>query len=95
MKEIVYLIKNFFLEKNQIFLGIQYMNYFYHILITLLSRLEQVFLADYNGKLLYNFNPINSRIVKNFNIDVVTPLLNKNLISYGLKIPTKFKYDAI
>ena len=58
-----------------------------------LSRLEQVFLADYNGKLLYNFNPINSRIVKNFNIDVVTPLLNKKLISYGLKIPTKFKYD--
>ena len=58
-----------------------------------LSRLEQVFLADYNGKLLYNFNPINSRIVKNFNIEVVTPLLNKKLISYGLKIPTKFKYN--
>ena len=58
-----------------------------------LSRLEQVFLADYNGKLLYNFNPINSRIVKNFKINVVTPLLNKELISYGLKIPTKFKYN--
>ena len=58
-----------------------------------LPRLEQVFLADYNGKLLYNFNPINSRIVKNFNIDVVTPLLNKKLISYGLKIPAKYKYD--
>jgi len=59
-----------------------------------LSRLEQVFLADYNGKLLYNFNPINSRIVKNFKIDVITPLLNKKLISYGLKIPTKFKYNS-
>ena len=58
-----------------------------------LSRLEQVFLADYNGKLLYNFNPINSRIVNNFKIKVVTPLLTKKLISYGLKIPTKFKYD--
>ena len=58
-----------------------------------LPRLEQVFLADYNGKLLYNFNPINSRIVNNFKIKVVTPLLNKKLISYGLKIPTKFKYD--
>jgi asparagine synthase (glutamine-hydrolysing) len=58
-----------------------------------LSRLEQVFLADYNGKLLYNFNPINSRIVKNFKINVVTPLLNKKLISYGLKIPAKFKYN--
>ena len=59
-----------------------------------LPRLEQVFLADYNGKLLYNFNPINSKIVKNFEIDVITPLLNKKLISYGLKIPTKFKYNS-
>jgi asparagine synthase (glutamine-hydrolysing) len=58
-----------------------------------LSRLEQVFVADYNGKLLYNFNPINSRITKSFDIKVISPLLNENLISYGLKIPSKFKYD--
>jgi asparagine synthase (glutamine-hydrolysing) len=58
-----------------------------------LSRLEQVFLADYNGKLLYNFNPINSRIAKKFNIQILAPLLNQELISYGLKIPTKFKYN--
>ena len=58
-----------------------------------LSRLEQVFVADYNGKLLYNFSPINSRIVKNFDVHVIAPLLNENLISYGLKIPSKFKYD--
>ena len=58
-----------------------------------LSRLEQVFVADYNGKLLYNFNPINSRITKNFNVHVIAPLLNENLINYGLKIPSKFKYD--
>jgi asparagine synthase (glutamine-hydrolysing) len=60
-----------------------------------LSRLEQIFVADYNGKLLYNFNPINLRITKNFDIHVVAPLLNENLISYGLKIPSKFKYDKI
>jgi asparagine synthase (glutamine-hydrolysing) len=58
-----------------------------------LSRLEQVFVADYNGKLLYNFNPINSRVAKNFGVHVIAPLLNKNLINYGLKIPSKFKYD--
>ena len=58
-----------------------------------LSPLEQVFVADYNGKLLYNFNPINSRITKSFGIDVIAPLLNENLISYGLKIPSKYKYD--
>jgi len=60
-----------------------------------LPRLEQVFVADYNGKLLYNFNPINSRITKNFDINVIAPLLNENLISYGLRIPNKFKYDKI
>ena len=58
-----------------------------------LSRLEQVFLADYNGKLLYNFNPVNSRIAKNFDIQIIAPLLNDELITYGLKIPTKFKYN--
>ena len=46
-----------------------------------LSRLEQVFLADYNGKLLYNFNPINSRIIKGFDMELLTPILNDELIS--------------
>ena len=59
-----------------------------------LSNLEQVFVADYNGKLLYNFSPINSRIAKSFDVNVIAPLLNENLISYGLKIPSKFKYDV-
>ena len=58
-----------------------------------LSRLEQVFVADYNGKLLYNFNPINLRIAKSFDTHVMAPLLNDDLISYGLKIPKKYKYD--
>jgi asparagine synthase (glutamine-hydrolysing) len=58
-----------------------------------LSRLEQVFVADYNGKLLYNFNPINSRITKNFGVHVIAPLLNEKLINYGLKIPSNFKYN--
>ena len=60
-----------------------------------LSRLEQVFVADYNGKLLYNFNPINSRITKSFGISVIAPLLSENIISYGIKIPSKFKYDKL
>ena len=41
-----------------------------------LSRLEQVYLADYNGKLLYNFNPTNSRINDYFEMNLLTPLLN-------------------
>ena len=59
-----------------------------------LSRLEQVFLADYNGKLLYNFNPINSSIVKNFEMELITPILNEKLISIGPQIKKSEKYDS-
>ena len=34
-------------------------------------------------------------LLKNFDIKLVTPLLNNKLISYGLQIPNKFKYDEI
>jgi asparagine synthase (glutamine-hydrolysing) len=59
-----------------------------------LSRLDQVYLADYNGKLLYNFNPINSRITDHFKINQLAPLLNNELLTTATHIPTKYKYDA-
>ena len=46
-----------------------------------LSPLQQVLLADYNGKLLYNFNPINKKIVDELKIELITPILNSKLIS--------------
>ena len=58
-----------------------------------LSRLEQVFLADYNGKLLYNFNPINSNIIQNFDMKLLTPILNDELISISSHIEKSQKYD--
>ena len=58
-----------------------------------LSPLEQVFLADYNGKLLYNFNPINTRILNHFDVESISPLLSKGMISYALGIPFRHKYD--
>ena len=60
----------------------------------LLSPLDQVFLADYNGKLLYNFSPINSMIQNHFGITSITPLLSIELISYATHIPNNLKYDA-
>ena len=60
-----------------------------------LSRLEQVFLADYNGKLLYNFNPINSRIIEKFDMELFTPLLNSKLISSASHMKKSLKYDEI
>ena len=60
-----------------------------------LSRLEQVFLADYNGKLLYNFNPINSRIIKESKMELLTPLLNNELISSAPHMKKLSKYDEV
>ena len=60
-----------------------------------LSRLEQVFLADYNGKLLYNFNPINNAVIKNFDMQLLTPILNDQLISSSSHIKKSEKFDEI
>ena len=59
-----------------------------------LSPLDQVFLADYNGKLLYNFSTIGNKINKFFNLKSITPILDPNLISYASKIDSKLKYDS-
>ena len=58
-----------------------------------LSPIEQVFLADYNGKLLYNFNPINTKILNHFDVKPISPLLSDDMISYALGMPSQYKYD--
>ena len=60
-----------------------------------LSRLEQVFLADYNGKLLYNFNPINTVVIKNFGMNLLTPILNEKLLLKSPSIQQSEKYDQV
>ena len=72
-------------------------NYIYNILLPFfdnnLPRLEQVYLADYNGKLLYNFNPINSRLTDYFEVNSLIPLLNNKLLETAPHIASKYKYD--
>ena len=58
-----------------------------------LDALNQVLLADYNGKLLYNFSLVNSKIHTYFKIKSIAPLLSEELISYATHIPLRFKYD--
>lgn len=58
-----------------------------------LSLLEQVFLADYNGKLLYNFSIVSKSINDFYNLNSITPLLNDDLISYGTHLPANQKFD--
>ena len=58
-----------------------------------LELLDQVFLADYNGKLLYNFYPINTRILDHFEKKSLSPLLDPDILSLTSHIPVKQKYD--
>jgi len=59
-----------------------------------LSSLDQVFLADYNGKLLYNFSPINQKIINYFKMNSLTPILDPEIISYATHLHHIYKYDS-
>jgi len=58
-----------------------------------LSNLTQVFLADYNGKLLHNMQPLYSSIHAYFDIQNITPIQNNQSIKLSCQIPNSMKYD--
>jgi asparagine synthase (glutamine-hydrolysing) len=58
-----------------------------------LDPLEQVLLADYHGKLMYDFIPTNEKFFKHFNISGIAPLLCNQIIDIAMKIPASLKYD--
>ncbi len=58
-----------------------------------LSPLDQVFLADINGKLLYNWIPLNSGFHRHFKIKAITPLLSKELMNYASHLDNSIKYN--
>ena len=60
-----------------------------------LSSLDQVFLADYNGKLMNNFSPINNKINNYFELTSITPLISSELISYATTLDPNQKYSNI
>ena len=60
-----------------------------------LANLEQVFLADYNGKLKNNFSPINRKINDHFELTSITPLLSNELISYAATLDVNQKYSRV
>ena len=58
-----------------------------------LNPLEQVFLADYNGKLQYNFSHVNNSINHHFGLKSISPLLSNDLISLLPHCDYQNKYD--
>jgi len=60
-----------------------------------LPLLGQVFLADYNGKLLHDYVPTNRSIYDWFKMKSVQPLLSKEMIAVATHIPYRLKYDSV
>ena len=58
-----------------------------------LSPIDQVFLADINGKLLYNWIPLNSSFHNFFNLKPITPILSKELMQYAPHLKNSIKYN--
>ena len=57
-----------------------------------LSFLDQIFLADYNGKCRQNFIPLGN-LASTLGIRVYYPWLDDRLIDFSLTVPSMYKFD--
>ena len=60
-----------------------------------LSSLDQLFLADFNGKLKYNFIPNYQKFYNFFKVSSVSPFLDNSVIEHGLHLHPEEKYDSL
>lgn len=58
-----------------------------------LDPLDQVFLADYHGKLIYDFIPTNDKFFNHFGLTGFSPLLDSKIIDMAFKIPASAKFN--
>jgi|TARA_B110000014_G_C20067488_1_gene556408 asparagine synthase (glutamine-hydrolysing) len=58
-----------------------------------LSLIDQIYLADFNGKLLYNMIPLYEKFHSHYNLKYSAPLLFENVISFSSKLPSSLKYN--
>lgn len=57
-----------------------------------LDPLDQVFLADYNGKLIYDFVPTNDKFFNYFGVTGLSPILDNRIIDMAFSIPPSVKF---
>lgn len=58
-----------------------------------LPPIDQVFLADMNGKLLYNWMPLSTSFHRYFGIKAIKPILSKELIGIATHLSHELKYN--
>ena len=59
-----------------------------------LDPLDQVFLADYHGKLIYDFVPTNDKFFNYFGVTGISPILDHKIIDMSFKIPPSVKFNS-
>lgn len=59
-----------------------------------LHPLNQMFMADFNGKLVHDYVPTNTAIYELYGIEAFTPLLQPSVITYACSIDPTIKFDA-
>ena len=80
-------------DKNIKFNWNKIYNYFKPYFNSKLSPLNQVMLADFNGKLLHDFIPTGNAISSHYKIDRFSPFLDSEVQSFGLSLSAKSKYN--
>ena len=68
-------------------------NYFKPYFQNSLMPLQQVMLADFNGKLVHDFIPLGNFTSEYYDIKNFSPYLDSDVIKTGLRIPLNQKYD--
>ena len=58
-----------------------------------LAPLDQVFMADYYGKLMYDFVPTQNKFLDYFNLIGFAPLLEPSIIDMAFKMSPSLKYN--
>jgi asparagine synthase (glutamine-hydrolysing) len=58
-----------------------------------LNPLDQVLLADYNGKLMHDFAPTNDKYFRFFKLQGFSPLLDNDVVEVGFDMPSEMKYN--
>jgi asparagine synthase (glutamine-hydrolysing) len=59
-----------------------------------LDPLDQVFLADYHGKLIYDFVPTNEKFFNYFGVTGLSPILDHKIIDMSFKILPSAKFNS-
>lgn len=70
-------------------------NYFKPYFSNTLDPLEQLMLADFNGKLLFDFIPTGMAICKYYGLRGLPMFLDENVINFGTRLPIEQKYDHV